>query len=189
MASINEVKKVTEQTQVNIPAHISNFQRMIESQSINWLISNANSIHRNIGIQVRKTAVDIWRVGKILNREKEIVGHGEWQNHCARVHPEISLDAIERYMKVGQIVIDQLPTILDKTPRQAYLMLGIVKQKKSPTTDPERQEAENAKSAHVRNMDDTRTWTPITCPSCNSAIELTRKGKFWIVRASPRAAE
>ncbi len=181
MVNISLVIEVAEQAKANMLAHIRNFEKTVGSAKISWLISNATSIHRIIGNHLRRTAVDIWKLGKILAKEKEIVAYGEWLKHCASAHPEISHDSIERYVRVSRIAADQLPMMLDKTPSQAYRMLDMLKEKQSPVIRPGGQEVEDSDSAKLRNLDDKPTWA-ITCPSCSSAIQLVRNGDHVTAR-------
>jgi len=177
---------MTEQTQASPPMTINDWERNLETASIDWLVGTANFLHTTVGLRLRQTAIDIWCLGRILKREKEIVGHGNWIGHCKRFHPEISLDSIERYMRVGQIPIDQLPAILDKTPRQAYLMLGLVKKRPSLPTHRVEPDRGKVNSLHMRNFEEPWKRALITCPHCNGAIELARKGDYFFAYATSR---
>ena len=188
MANISLVIEVAEQAKANMLAHIRNFEKTLGSAKISWLISNANSIHRIIGNHLRRTAVDIWKLGKILAKEKEIVGYGEWLNHCAHAHPEMSEDTIERYVRLSRIPTDLLPEILDKTPSQAYRMLGMLKEKQSLVIRPGGQEVEDSDSAKLRNLEGKPTWA-ITCPSCNAPIQLVRNGDHVTAHLVNRATQ
>jgi hypothetical protein len=121
----------------NLIDRFKGVEEYLESAKINDLTKTTNTMHRDICHQLRATAMDIWFVGRILKREKELVGHGSWMEHCKKYHPEISNRTIERYLRVGEIETSDLDSILDKTPQQAYLMLRILKEGKklpSPAT-------------------------------------------------------
>lgn len=174
---------MTEQTLPNTWITINDWERSLGSAGLDWLVGTANQLHNTVDLQLRHTAFNIWCVGRVLRKEKELVGHGNWIDHCRRYHPEISLDSIERYVKVGETPIDQLPALLDKTPRQAYLMLGLVKKRPSLSTHPVKQDRSKANSAHMRNFEE-RSWKSalINCPLCDSALEFSTKGDCMIVR-------
>ena len=150
---------------------------------MDWLVGTAKSLHTAVGFRLRQIAIDIWCLGRVLKREKEIVGRGNWMDHCRRCHQEISLDSIERYMRVSQIPIDQLPAIMDKTPRQAYLMLGLVKKKPSLPTHIAKQNRGKENSSHMRNSaEDSWKRALISCPYCDETIEFESKGECLIAR-------
>lgn len=174
---------MAEQTQAGAQITVHEWERSLGSASLDWLVGAANYLHKTVGFLVRQTAFDIWCVGRVLRREKELVGHGNWMDHCRRFHPEISLDSIERYMKVGKIPIDQLPAILDQTPRQAYLMLGLVKKRLSLPVYPVEHGRGKMNSSHMRNFEGG-SWkhTLIECPHCTGKIDLARKGDYLITR-------
>lgn len=134
---------------------------------------------------VRQTAAHIWCIGKVLNREKELAGHGRWMTHCKQVHPEISLDSIERYMQVAkEFPIDQVPTLLDKTPSQAYRMLDEIKKKRSLPRHPIKQDNRKSNSAQIRNFP-KGLWASILdhCPHCNGSLWFTFEGNRLTIRA------
>jgi len=181
---------LTEQTRARPQITIYEWERSLESASLDSLVEDANFLHKTVGLQLRQTALDIWRIGRVLRREKDLVGHGNWMSHCRRRHPEISLDSIERYMRVGQIPIDQLPVLLDKTPRQAYRMLGVVKEKPSLPTYPAKQGTGEVNSSHMRNFEE-EPWkhAQIECPYCDRTIEFAQKGDYFIVHPILRRTE
>ena len=171
------------------PAWISpaDWERGLGSAGLDWLVGTANQLHNNVGFQFRQTALYVWCVGKVLRREKELVGHGKWIDHCRRCHPGISQDTIERYMMVGETPVDKLQGMLDMTPRQVYLMLGLVKKRPSLPSHPARQDEGKANSAHTRNLV-VSSWKRalLSCPYCDGAIELNNNGACLIAsRAQP----
>jgi len=181
---------LTEQTQAMPHITIHEWERSIGSASLDSLVEAANCLHKTVGYRLRQTAFDIWCLGRVLRREKELVGRGNWIGHCRRCHPEISLDSIERYMRVAQIPTDQLPAILDKTPRQAYLMLGLVKERPSFPIRPARQDRGKMNSSHMRNFADT-SWKHalIRCPHCGGAIGFAQKGNYFVIGPPLRRTE
>jgi len=172
---------LTEHIQAKPCVSIQDWERSVLSAGLDWLVGTANCLHQTVGLRLRQTALDIWCLGRVLRREKELVGHGNWIDHCRRLHPEISLDSIERYMRIGQIPVDQLPTILAKTPRQAYLMFGLVKKRPSLPTYPVEPEGDIVNSSHMRNFKGSWKSALIKCPHCNGTIEFWRKGDYFIV--------
>jgi hypothetical protein len=173
------------QVQEKSRVDIHDWERSLGSADLDSLVDTANSLHRTLGLRLRQTALDIWCIGRILTREKELVGHGNWMDHCKRFHPEISLDSIERYIRVGEISIDQLPAIVEKTPNQAYVMLGLVKKRTSLPTHP----IEHDNSSFVRNLKGSWKVALFKCPRCNVTIEFSRKGNYWQARASTKTVE
>ena len=175
---------MTEQGQIAVQVKsLADWERDLGSLNMDWLVGTANYLHGAIDLHARQTVFEIWCLGRVLKREKELVGHGNWMDHCRRFHPQISLDSIERYMRVGQIPTDQLPAYLSKTPSQAYLMLGPVKKRPSLPSHTGRQDDGKANSAYVRNFP-KGLWASAVdnCPLCNGLIWYTLEGnrlKMW----------
>jgi len=147
---------------------LAQWEQDIRSSGMDRMVEYVNALHRDVGLRLRQTALDIWGIGRVLKWEKEMVEHGNWIDHCKRCHREISIDSIERYMRIAEIPIDQLPIILEKTPRQAYLMLGILKKRPSLPGSVRGQDRWMENSAYVRNLKKALTLLPIqiTCPLC-----------------------
>lgn len=161
------------------------WERDLRSLSMDHLTAHVKSLHQTMVFQFRQTAVHIWCIGRALSREKEMVGHGSWIDHCRRFHPEISLDSIERYMHVGKIPTDQLPALLDKTPSQAYLMLGLIKKRRSLPRHPTKQDNGKANSAHMRNFPKGLWASGLDhCPHCNGTIWFTLEGNRLKMQAA-----
>ncbi len=174
---------MTEQTLPNKWITINDWERSLGSAGMDWLVNTVNYLHKTVNLRLRQTAIDIWCVGRVLAREKELVGHGNWMDHCRCFHPEISLDSIERYMKVGQISTDQLPALLDKTPQQAYTMLSLARKRSSLPAQPVKQDRSKANSAYMRNFEE-RSWkSALTeCPYCYRRIKFETQGTCVIAR-------
>jgi len=174
---------MTEENKAPAGINIVDWERGLGSAGLDWLVGTSNQLHNNVGFQFRQTAVYVWCVGRVLRREKELVGHGNWIEHCKRCHSGISLDTVERYVRVGEIPVDQLPAILNKTPRQAYLMLGMVKKRPSLPSYPARQDKGKANSAHMRNLV-VRSWKEgqFSCPYCDKPIKFDSDGRFLMAR-------
>ncbi|WP_455282163.1 hypothetical protein [[Eubacterium] cellulosolvens] len=115
-----------------------------------------------------------------------MVGHGRWMTHCRRFHPEISLASIERYIKLAKdFPTDQVSTLLDKTPSQAYRMLDEIKKGRSLPRDPIKQDNRKSNSAKMRNFPKGRGASVIcNCPHCNGQILLTFEGNRLKIEAA-----
>jgi hypothetical protein len=150
------------------------------------LIVNVYNLYQAMVFHVRQTAAHIWFLGRALNREKELVGHGRWMTHCRRFHPEISLASIERYIKLAKdFPTDQVSTLLDKTPSQAYRMLDEIKKRRSLPRDPIKQDNRKSNSAKMRNFLKGRGASVIcNCPHCNGQILLTFEGNRLKIEAA-----
>jgi DNA-directed RNA polymerase subunit RPC12/RpoP len=152
----------------------------MEFEDLDTLVLAANNFYTSIIGQLRRTATDIWCLGRILLREKELVGRGNWMIHCKKAHPEISLDSIERYMMIGRIPKDQLPILVDKTLTQAYQMFRPAKKRPALPAHPVESDSLKVDSAQLRKFEQS-PWVSnyLQCPYCNGKIELMRKGPFW----------
>ncbi|WP_455279343.1 hypothetical protein [[Eubacterium] cellulosolvens] len=176
---------MTEQNQIYPQAiTFENFEKYLRSTSMDQLIAHVNGLYQAMVYYVRQTAAHIWFIGRALIREKEIVGHGNWMSHCRHFHSEISIDSIERYMKVGkEIPIDQLPILLDKTPSQAYQMLEIKKKRSLPT----KQNNVKSNSANLRKFPKGFWASGLgNCPHCDGLIWFTfeeNRIKMWSARS------
>jgi len=103
-------------------------------------------------------------------------------DHCKRFHPEISLYSIERYMAVGEIPIDELPALLDKTPSQAYRMVLPAKKSPSLPNDPVKSKSLKANSAQMRKFEDVLSLPgSLECPHCKRRINVSRAGAYLMV--------
>ncbi|MGA2785005.1 MAG: hypothetical protein ABSF09_09950 [Candidatus Bathyarchaeia archaeon] len=160
---------------------ITEWEQSIEFEDLDNLVQAANNFYTSIIGQLRRTATDVWCLGRVLQREKELVGQGNWMDHCKRCHPEISLDSIERYMRVGEIPINQLPVLLDKTPSQAYRMLRPATKRPSLPAHPVESDSLKVDSAQLRKFERS-PWISgyLECPYCNEKIALMRKGPYWM---------
>jgi hypothetical protein len=173
---------LTEQTLPNTWITINDWTRSLGSAGMDWLVNTVNYLHKTVNLRLRQTAIDIWCVGRVLAKEKELVGHGNWMDHCRRFHPEISVDSIERYMKAGQIPIEQLPALLDKTPRQAYVMLDLARKRSALPVQPVKQDRSKVNSAHMRNSEQGLIIALFECPYCDKKIEFSTEGTYGIAR-------
>ncbi|HKM51735.1 MAG TPA: hypothetical protein VJZ75_11210 [Candidatus Bathyarchaeia archaeon] len=160
---------------------ITEWEESMEVEDLDTLVQAANNYHESIIGQLRRTAIDVWCLGRILRREKELVGHGNWMSHCKKFHPEISLDTIERYMMIGKIPKDQLPSLLDKTLTQAYQMFRPAKKRPSLPAHPVESDSLKVDSAQLRKFEQS-PWVSsyLQCPYCDGKIKLMLKGPFWI---------
>ena len=182
-----EAVTMTEQSQ-NHPQAITlaDWERKLKSLNMDHLIADVNSLYQAMVFYVRQTAVHIWCIGKVLSREKELAGHGRWMDHCRRFHPEISLDSIERYMQVAkEFPIDQVSTLLDKTPSQAYRMLDEIKKRRSLPRHPTKQDNRKSNSANMRNFP-KGVWASGLdhCPLCNGSLWFTLEGNRLKMQAA-----
>ena len=172
---------MTEENKAPAGISLADWERRLGSAGLDWLVGTANQLHNNVGFHLCQTVYSIWSVGRVLRREKELVGHGNWIDHCRRCHPEIPLDSIERYMKVGETPVDQLQGMLDKTPRQVYLMLGLLKKRPSLPSHPARQDKGKANSAHMRNLVvSSCKLSLLSCPNCDMPFKVENNGGFLI---------
>ena len=176
---------MTEQNQIHAQAiTIVDWERNLRSLSLDHLTVHVNSLNQAMIFYVRQTAFHIWCIGRALSIEKELVGHGNWIDHCRHFHPEISLDSIERYMKVGKVSMDHVPDLLDKTPSQAYLMLGLIKKKSSHSRHPTKKDNGKSNSANMRNFP-KGLWAHFLdhCPHCKRPIWFTLEENRLKMRA------
>ena len=178
---------MTEQRQIHPQAiTLADWERKLKSLNMDHLIADVNWLYQAMVFHVRQTAVHIWSIGKVLSREKELAGHGRWMDHCRRFHPEISLDSIERYMKVArEIPVDQAPALLDKTPSQAYQMLDLTKKRRSLPRPQTKKDNHKANSAQMRNFP-KGLWASFldNCPHCDKPIWFTLEGNSLIMHAA-----
>ena len=179
---------MTEQNQIYPQAMtFEDWEKYLRSLSIDQLTGYVRSLYQGMVFHVRQTAAYFWFIGRALIREKEIVGHGNWMNHCRDFHPEISIDSIERYVKVGkEFSTDQLPTLLDKTLSQAYQMLEFKKNRSLPR-HPTKRNNGKSNSANLRNFP-KGPWASglYGCPHCNELVWFMIEGnklKIWAARS------
>ena len=181
-----EVVTMTEQSQNHTQAiTLADWEGNLRSLSFEHLTAHVNYLYQVMVFYVRQTAAHIWCIGRALNREKELVGHGRWMDHCRRFHPEISLDSIERYMKLAtKFPTDQVSTLLDKTPSQAYRMLDEIKKRRSLPRHPTKQDNRKANSAQMRNFPKGLWASGLDhCPHCNGSLWFTLEGNRLKIRA------
>lgn len=79
---------------------------------------------------LRRTAGDIWRLGKALEIVRENSEHGEWLEWCKTYAPHLSLSMIYRFRRIAKKFT--LEEVEGKTPVEVYRLLGWVKD--SPAT-------------------------------------------------------
>jgi hypothetical protein len=119
----------------NVESEIANLEIFLSKATRPELTDAINKEHAELGWKARRTAFDIWRIGRMLVAEKEKLPHGEWEEFCRQNHPEIAARTIRNYMKVAMEISNrQLIAVLDQLPTQTYRMLGIVKPPKSEKT-------------------------------------------------------
>jgi len=66
-----------EQGQIDVQVRsLVDWERGLGSLNMDCLTATSNNLHVTVGLQVRQTAVNIWCIGRVLMREKELVGQG-----------------------------------------------------------------------------------------------------------------
>jgi hypothetical protein len=166
----------------NISDEIAELEIFLSKAMRPELTEAINREHAELKWKVRRTAFDIWKIGRMLIAEKETLPHGEWEEYCRRTHPEISMRTIQNYMKVAnEIPKTQLIAFLDRLPTQTYRILSVVKPPKSkeeavsikePRVQPPTPTDKNETVSFFKPEEEKAESWEAECPHCHRPIMI-----------------
>jgi len=166
----------------NISDEIAELEIFLSKATRPELTDAINREHREVCWKARRTAFDVWRIGRLLTAEKEKLPHGEWEEFCRQNHPEIAARTIRNYMKVAEEISKrQIFAVLDQLPVQAYRMLNIVKPPKperekispeEPHVQPPTSTDKNEPSSFFKPEEEKAESWEAECPHCHRPIMI-----------------
>jgi hypothetical protein len=121
---------------------------------INAAYVEAHGLANDATVKARDAVARGLECGRLLNRQKETLAHGEWQRWLAANCPAISFSTAKRYMKLakrshGTLLADAAGL------RQAYLATGVLPDCPRNRRVPD---ADTPTVGFVRPLDQFRRW-------------------------------
>jgi len=111
-----------------VVSEIDNFESFLQSAELESLCNTVDQIHIETALSARRTAFDVWKVGKVFLAIKQKIPYGEFETHCEKRFPNISETTRLNYMRVAEKTPKpQLIALFDVLPDHAYKLLGIKK--------------------------------------------------------------
>lgn len=124
------------------------------SAEINAAFAEARTTAAAATTNAKQAVACALECGRLLNRQKESLPHGEWQPWLAAHCPDISAPTARRYMRLAKRSHDHS---LDDAVglRQAYLATGVLPESPRTRREPD---ANDPTVSFVRGLDQFRRW-------------------------------